>query len=405
MSSEYLPKDISLQQALFWGSCTHHFQQIFQGDLQSRVVHVIMTVLELPPIIGQIVSLVELLFFRCMAQATPVDIMQDFWQKHIRSFEIRHGTNSLYLNHFKQHGISSNYPVALEELIEKTRNLWQKHRYDIAPKTEYFCHFEQRYDQARSAKEIGVSFSASGRVIDEFTLGARHGGEWIREIRHFVLEAQNNIHVLSSEERKILLELRSFIQVLESLPPLIVTIRPGLPALAASRNKLTFSTLEGFIERVKHNCEDWQDTEQLSDYLEHKLLPVLEREQEEYRGQYEIPVDFPIQPKDMEFRLVRNAHKPISMDFPHLEFDKPVVLSKDELLKLQIERNGFSSWEEYQDSRFVCEYDYQSGRSTVIRKKMTEEDKPDLALRNEAREMRKAWLKAFNCDLIPLECI
>jgi hypothetical protein len=331
--------------------------------------------------------------------------MQRFWRDQVSSFKICHGTNSLYLSHFKQHGISATYPAALEGMVTKIGRVWENHTQDIAPKTAYFRDFERRYDQARLSKQVAFSFSADRSITHEFTLGARQGGEWIRELRHFTREARAKERLLTADERQTVLEVTSFIQVLDSLPALIVKVHAGCSDLVRQYgwNRPLFSTFEGFSNHVKEQCAQWEDPAQLSSYLDETLLPELQSQQEEYRKKYEITVNTAIAPQHLEFELVGGRRQPFSKDYPRLAFDSPVALSSEEMLKLRIDLTGFSYRDEYLDSRFECHYDSHSQQTTVTRKKLTERDHQDLALRNERREMRKAWLRTFNCDLIPLE--
>jgi hypothetical protein len=422
MGADCFPKDVSVEKALFWGSFTDHCERASEGSLEDRIVHVIMAILEVLPIIGQIVALVELLIIGCVApqaktpltsrkltpllpEPTSLDIMQRFWQERVCSFKISHGTNSLYLSHFRQHGIGATYPPALEGMIARIRDVWGRHQLDVAPKTQYFCDFERRYDLAHQTKRVAFSFSANERITQEFTLGARQGGEWIRELRRFVIDARNNRQKLTDDEWGVILEVRTFIQVLDALPALIVRVHAGSADLVKQYGYRAplFSTQDGFINHVKRVCPQWEDPVRLSSYLEGTLLPDLQREQAQQREKYEITINDSIAPEQLEFELVGGRRQPFSADYPKLAFDEPVTLSRDEAFKLRIDLTGFSYRKEYEDSRFTYDYDHSSRKTTVTRRRLAEEDRVDLALRNEMRAMRKAWLRAFNCDQVPLE--
>lgn len=52
--------DYTWKNALLWGNCTSHAGRVLQGPLKGRVVHAIIAVLEAPPIIGQIISIFEM---------------------------------------------------------------------------------------------------------------------------------------------------------------------------------------------------------------------------------------------------------------------------------------------------------------------------------------------------------
>lgn len=334
---------------------------------------------------------------------SPVELIQLFWEQHIRSFKISHGTTSLYHKHFKDHGISSSYPVALENTIAKFRAVWANHEHDITHRTGYFRDFERRYDQAREKQEVAVSFSAQASITQEYTTGARHGGEWVRELRHFLREASVKKNVLSLDEQRTLLETESLIDVMSSVPPMIVKINAGCPNL---RNIFgwhsLFRPLDEFIDYIKLHCEGWQDPGTLSKYMNTILLPQLEDEKERHRTKYEITLHNVIHADHLEFEFVnvsRYRITPIPNDYPKLNFDRPQKLSSQEVGKLRIEHSGFSDIEEYQDSRFECEYSVEgNGTWTITRKALTEEDNKALTLTKEKREMRKYWMRIFGCE-------
>lgn len=397
MCTPCLPDNCPSARAIFWGNCIGHFQLAMHG--QNRVTNVVMGILETPPLFGQVISGIEYAFIgRVSSTAASIKLMQNFWHREINSFEIRHGTNALYLNHFKTFGISASYPATLEDLISKIRALWTKHQDDITKKTAYFRDFECRYDGARRVKKVNVSFSANEWITQEFTTGERQAGEWIKELCHFVREARKNEHLLSSEEQKVMMEIVSFLHVLGSVPSLIVKVRAGCPELRGHRlYGSIFFTLEDFIAHVKRKCPDWKSPVALSGYLQEDFLSKLREQQTSTSKEYEIIIQRAISPRHLEFELVE-SHPPFSIDYPHLAFDKPLSINSREIPKMRINRDGFSDLEEYQDSRFIL--DDQNSYTVITRKQLTEQDQPLLAKKNEMSKLRKAWLKAFHCELI-----
>lgn len=337
-------------------------------------------------------------------EASPsVKLIRLFWEQHVYSFKINHGTTSLYYQHFKKNGISTCYPQALENLILKIRKVWADYEIEITPRTRYFKDFEFRYDQARQNNIVTVSFSAQSSITQEFTTGARHGGEWMRELRHFLREASTKNHVLSTEEQQTLLEAQSLIEIMNSVSPMIVKINAGCPDL-----NLTFETnsllipLQKFIGYVKTHCQNWQDPQQVSDYMRTKLLPELDAEKRGLAAKYEITIDNAVRPEYLEFEFIDSHHfksAPQTINYPKLDFDKPKKLSNKEILQLGIERSGFTEIEEYQDSRFIYDYCIEDGDSIVTRKLLNDEDRKAMQLWRKKCELRKYWVEAFGVKM------
>lgn len=326
--------------------------------------------------------------------------IESFWKLHVNSFALNHGTTALYYRHFQEHGISSSYPPALEEIIEKIRSVWKNHETDICPCSQYFEWFEERYDEAFQNKKIAVSFSAQQMITSEFTTGARRGGEWIREVRHFLREAYPKLGCLSAEEKQTVLKMEALVDVIDTVSPMVVTIRPSCEEIRpAFHNSPLLSPLSVFLSYVKNSCKNWQDSASLSHYLKQEVLPQLERLKQEYERQYEITVDREILAKHLEFTFIENSKKEeLSCSYPRLQLDQATPLSQEEISLLQIERTGFTDIAEYRDSRFFCEYLAINSEWIVTRKTLTQKDLQDLALRNEKREMRKQWVKVFACE-------
>lgn len=309
-----------------------------------------------------------------------------FWETNISSFQISHGTTSLYHAHFKEHGISARYPIALEGIIAKIRNVWTNHEHDITRRTGYFKYFEERYDAARARGVVQLSFSCREEITREFTTGTRCGGEWVREVREFLSAASKKKEVLASDEWETLLEAEALIQVIESVPPMIVKISAGCPDLRPLFVHTLLLPLEEFRAYVKRNCI--QD-------MGYTLLPELEHQKEVLKANYEIPLAVPVAAKYLEFEFVKPSdyeEEPI-LDYPKLEFDQTSTISFEEIAKLRIESSGLSQIEEYQDSKF--EYSYKGDSYIVTRKALTEKDAERLALVRKNKELKNQWKKIF----------
>lgn len=63
----------SLKDALLWGNCAEHWKKTQTGNLQGRVVHGSIALLESIPIIGQIASLIEFRIMKDLDQTTSID--------------------------------------------------------------------------------------------------------------------------------------------------------------------------------------------------------------------------------------------------------------------------------------------------------------------------------------------
>ncbi|KAF3361905.1 hypothetical protein PHSC3_001559 [Chlamydiales bacterium STE3] len=65
-------ENCTVRNALLWGMCRSHFYQVqIQRKLHSRIVHLALAILEAIPVIGQIVSLIELQSLRCYKRPQP----------------------------------------------------------------------------------------------------------------------------------------------------------------------------------------------------------------------------------------------------------------------------------------------------------------------------------------------
>jgi hypothetical protein len=355
-------------------------------------------------------------FARAIAEKKSTKELRSFWQEHIFPIKLCHGTTSLYYTHFKKFGISATYPAPLENIVAKIRNVWTKHEHDICRKTGYFRDFEKRYDKARSKKEIAVSFSADPSITQEYTTGARHGGEWIREIRQFLYQASEKKALLSSEEQKTVKEMQSLVDLMGEVFPMIVKISAASPYASDARVYINFDYItpfEDFVATVKKEYPEWVKVGKLSTYLETTLLPKVKKANKEISKEYEYPIWHAVPPEELEFEfvgkpkiekaqprqtyergffsLIKKLLWPSTKIYPQIAFNTPTKLSTDEVIKLRIRTtSGFSAIEEYQDSIFDCNFDCSCNTWTITRKKPTQED--------ERSQLRKQWIQAFDCE-------
>jgi serine/threonine protein kinase len=75
MHSTYLLpfNDCSLENALLWGMSKHHFHQArIQNQLDQKIIHLVLALLEAIPILGQIISLIELTIARTYTYPQPI---------------------------------------------------------------------------------------------------------------------------------------------------------------------------------------------------------------------------------------------------------------------------------------------------------------------------------------------
>ncbi|CAF23553.1 hypothetical protein [Candidatus Protochlamydia amoebophila] len=320
-------------------------------------------------------------------------IIESFWKEHIASFKVCHGTTSLLLKHFTEYGISSTYPPALHDMITKVRAVWKNHEYDILPRSGYFKNFERRYDDAHLKQQIAVSFTADPFRQKEYTVGARgYGGEWIRELNQFIYEAKqaNRKDLLTSEEKQIVMEMQSLIEVMQRIAPMKVKV----PYYMISRQK-EFCSFQEFESRVKSECLEWQSPEKLSAYLHTVSLPQLNDQKKIIENKYEITVYKTIHPKHLEFELIDST---TAFNYPMLDFNKPEELSSSQTGKLRIRLDTLcSELEEYQDSIFECTpTDRQTYIVTRKERWLNEKEKKSVELSKKKFAAHKLWLQKFN---------
>ena len=358
--SIHSPADYSWKDAFLWGNFVRHCKKAREGNLSNRIVHTLFAIAEFLPIIGQIASIFEKTMVTIFSEknnrndlprkqfapikdypkknlptkieinepiidSPSVILMKQFWEQHIHTFKISHGTTSLYYNHFKQHGISATYPLALEGIIEKIRHIWRMHEDDIVPRTGYFTNFEERYDQARLRGEIRFSFSADESITEEYTTGARQGGEWIREVKYFLASASRKNNVISNYRLEDLLETEALIDVMSQIPAMIVSIRAGDPALRYSFGDSLLCPLGDFIYKVKKRFNEWEDPEKLENFLNNKLLHGVDWDKRRIKSLYEIGLYNKVDPASLEFEFVTPCGEKISklIDSPKIDLDKP----------------------------------------------------------------------------------
>ena len=105
-------------------------------------------------------------------ERASMELQQQFWEKNVSTFTIKHGTSSIYRKHFQDYGISSSYPKPLEDLIDRVRKVWTNHEHDIMKRTAYFKMFEQRYDEAHQNQKL-YFLSANNSITSEYTTGSK----------------------------------------------------------------------------------------------------------------------------------------------------------------------------------------------------------------------------------------
>ncbi|MBP7074540.1 MAG: hypothetical protein KBA81_04055 [Rhabdochlamydiaceae bacterium] len=311
--------------------------------------------------------------------------IKQFWERHIASFEVCHGTTSLYYNHFKEQGLSASYPKPLVDLVAKIRILWNSHQ-DIKPMTGYFQWFLNRFDRAQAENAVEYSFSANQQVQHEFTTGSRHGGEWMRELRSFIAKALGQEHLFSQDEKLVLKEAQALIDVVSELPVMKVKINPTCSKLAKMLGeKSLFLPLEKFKNYVEKNCLEME----IQSYLDKKVLPALYAEKRQLLDQDELVLTRAVSSEFLSFEFIETLSTkktPNLSDFPKLEFDQPTILSTDEIVKLSIDRSGLSNLDEYSDSKFDVEV-LKNNQYRVTRRVSSDQ--------NIEKEFRKKWLAAF----------
>ncbi|MCH9608479.1 MAG: hypothetical protein S4CHLAM45_10550 [Chlamydiales bacterium] len=320
--------------------------------------------------------------------------IKGFWEEHIASFYIAHGTTSLFHTHFKTYGISSCYPPALADIITRIRNVWENHKEDIVEKTNYFKWFEERYDKANSSQQVEISFTADPFRQQEYTRGARGGGgEWIRELKHFISNVEQSTHrtVLTADEAETVLEMEMLIEAMQQAPSMLVKV-PYFVAFG----KGNLCSFERFKEKVQKECPNWKSDQTLEHYLNETVFPQLQNTKTSIKNAYECVVQVPIDPQHLDFEVIEST---MSFDnYPYLEFNSPKELSSLEIGKLKIPYGSqYSEIEEYQDSRF----EYTDGDETYLitrqkRTSLTEEEIQQHALAVKKSALRRAWPQRIN---------
>lgn len=309
--------------------------------------------------------------------------IKQFWEEFVQKAKLRHGTHSIYLHHFKTHGISATYPQPLRELIAKIDRIWQRHRDHTLGRTEYFLGCVQRMREAHEQQEIHVSFSMDPSVAQEFTTGARHGGEWARECRTFLQRAHGSWNMFDPEEQETLKKLEALLSLMNALPPMIISI-------AAEPR---YTTFEAFQSDVQEQCPEWHDSVQLEAHL------ASIREKLDCSNKYEKPVRDPIAPERLEFEILEREPMRVFRG-PFLAIGETKLLNSQQIMQHRILRNGFSEHPQYRDSRFVAEPvvsdDYS--RFKVTRRALTQEDEVDYTEEMLKRKHTSYWIAQFHCE-------
>lgn len=239
-------------------------------------------------------------------ERTSLDMMEDFWKKHVQSFKMRHGTTSFYLSHFQKNGISHIYPEAFVNFIDKIRGLWNTYAH-LGQRRVYFGQFLNRYDKARDEKKVKIFFSSDPDITREFTTGERKGGEWLRDVQGFIFDIQYGGNVLSPVEQGVIEDIKAFITSIREATPLAVVINGGCPGFP---EYLTYNSplgpLNNFIQLMQKECENWKIPAELKNYLETKILPRWEKQKNRLMKLYEIDISKEVGPEHLEFEMLRN---------------------------------------------------------------------------------------------------
>lgn len=310
--------------------------------------------------------------------------IKQFWEQHVASFEVCHGTTSLYYNHFKEHGLNASYPAPLVDLVAKIRTLWMNHQ-NIKPLTAYFTWFLDRFDRAQAENAIEFSFSANIAVQNEYTTGSRHGGEWLRELRSFVARGLGHGQLFSSDEKLVLREAQALIDVISELPVMKVKINPSCPAsIKLFGEKSLLLPLDKFKKHIQDGCAEMETKH----YLYTTILPRLNVEKAQLRDLPELVLTSAVPPEFLTLELIEDSTRkiPTPVEYPHLTWDQPIILSADEISKLQIDRYGLSNLDEYIGSKFDVQ-SLQDNQYCVTRRVSSEQ--------NIEKEFDKNWRAAF----------
>ncbi len=310
--------------------------------------------------------------------------IKQFWEQHVASFELCHGTTSLYYNHFKEHGLNASYPAPLVDLVAKIRTLWMNHQ-NIKPLTAYFTWFLDRFARAQAENAIEFSFSANIAVQNEYTTGSRHGGEWLRELRSFVARGLGHGQLFSADEKLVLKEAQALIDVISELPVMKVKINPSCPAsIKLFGEKSLLLPLDKFKKHIQDSCAEMETKH----YLYTTILPRLNVEKAQLRDLPELVLTSAVPPEFLTLELIEDSTRkiPTPVEYPHLTWDQPIILSANEISKLQIDRYGLSNLDEYIGSRFDVQ-SLQDNQYCVTRRVSSEQ--------NIDKEFRKNWRAAF----------
>lgn len=72
-------KSCTLQNAFLWGMCASHLRQAkIQSHLVDKIAHIVLAILEAIPLIGQVVSLIELKIIRSLSRPDPISCIPQF---------------------------------------------------------------------------------------------------------------------------------------------------------------------------------------------------------------------------------------------------------------------------------------------------------------------------------------
>jgi hypothetical protein len=334
---------------------------------------------------------------------------EHFWESEIEPFEIRHGTNCLYLSFFKKYGISTAYPPAQEALVQSIRTIWARHEKDLMPKTEYFTLFEERYDAARKKNKIEVHFSANPISTQQFTTGSRANGEWISQVRQFLYEAKQKPQLFTEEERQSLKKFQAFIDLLDKLPALTVHIHADCPEVPQGFWNRYFVPKKKFKKIVWDECGENHSVVRVTGHLMSSVLPGVRAKILYAQQQYEQVVSFPVKPENLRFKVIQGVRdserQPLPLRYPKVAVGTLVTLPVADCLNLRVHPgDGFSDLPEYNDSSFtITPLPSDCSSVTVLRRLRTEKEQLLAREIEERVQMRLAVLHDFDSEDLALK--
>jgi len=310
--------------------------------------------------------------------------IKDFWENEIANRYIYHGSHIIYRNHIEKYGFNSNKP--LERITQRMINFYNRNcrKANLSGGVGlYFDQFIQRYQSNQTA----VSFTMKTSTANEFSVGARSGGEWIYVLRKFTsnleYEDVRGTITLNHEDREDLKYCRELISIIDSLASMRIKVKCSCsdfdnhPALFLG----SFESFQNKIIKRFHPSELSNIETVFTTIREGWTNPA-----------YETTISLPIGSKNIEFEVdvgenpeealnqLENgspSEKQTEEDLkkqgiPILHFDERQKLSIRDVVKLKIlAQTNTSELDFYKDSIFAYER-AEPGFSFITRKKCSE---------------------------------